>query len=398
MGVMFQAIYAWAAPLMDAVEAATARVGELALRPIPAEWEMLRSLVETGIFGGVAAVLVFLPQILLLFLFITVLEDLGYLSRAAFLMDRLMARVGLTGRSFIPLLSSFACAVPAILSTRTIRDRNARLATIFLAPFMSCSARLPVYVLFIGAFVPSRTVLGFLNLQGLTLFAMYWVGILAAIPTAWLLQRSVLQTRGGALLMELPSYKLPSLRNVGRVVTQRGAAFVRRAGTVILAVALLVWAAAYFPRDPEIDRRHDAALATVEQAEAADRIEARRQADHLANSFLGRAGKWVEPVVRPLGWDWRIGMAAIASFPAREVIVATLGTIFSLGADTDEESDSLRQAIRGARDAEGRPLFSLATALSVMVFFALCAQCAATLAVMRRETHGWRWPSPASST
>ena len=401
MGLVFQSIYLWSTPLMDGVESAVQWLAGLVLQRVPPEWSMLRSLLDTGVFGGVAAVLVFLPQILILFLLITLLEDVGYMSRAAFLMDKLLARIGLTGRSFLPLLASFACAVPGIMSARGIRDRDARLATVFLAPFMSCSARLPVYVLFVAAFVPRREVLGVLNLQGLTLFAMYCVGILVAIPTAWVVRKFVLKAEATPFLMELPAYKLPNLRNVVRVLQRRTWIFVKRAGTIIFFVAVLVWAAAYFPHDDAIDRRFDSLNAELEAQPPSENVARddlaadlhnRRQAAHLSNSYLGRVGRWIEPAVRPLGWDWRIGMAAAASFPAREVIIATMGTIFSLGSEQDESSVGLRDALRDARDAEGRPLFTLATALSVMVFFALCAQCAATLAVMRRETNSWSWP------
>jgi len=480
MGVLFQSIYAGARPLMNLVEFAVDSLGSwvgshLAEGP-------LRGLIVQGVIGGAGGVLGFLPQILMLFLFIAVLEDLGYMSRAAFLMDRLMSRFGLTGRSFIPLLNSFACAVPAIMGTRVIEDRNTRLTTIFLAPFMSCSARLPVYTVMIGAFVPRQSVLGVLSLQGLVLFAMYGVGVIFAIPTGLILRRIILKSKSAPFLLELPSYKLPRPRAILLTLVERGGAFVKRAGTIILAVSVLVWAASYFPRQdlaakyaaprtaahgefvaqrssiarayrPALpadsllqERDFAAALAAVEELgarfdgereegdQALDRTtRAKAQADavlrhefgdalftaagayraaertrdeklsdvdsqeageHLRSSFMGRAGRFVEPMVLPLGWDWRIAMAAIASFPAREVIIATLGTIFNLG-ETDAKSAPLREVLRRAEREDGTKLFSLATGLSIMVFFALCCQCAATLAVMRRETNSWRWPAAA---
>ncbi len=486
MLLIFQSIYAWSGPLMDGIEGGIGALGDIVVGWVPEDMEMLRSLLATGVFGGVAGVLVFLPQILILFLFIAILEDLGYMSRAAFLMDRLMSPLGLNGRSFIPLLSSFACAIPGIMGARVIEDRNTRLTTVFLAPFMSCSARLPVYTLFIAAFVPERDV-GPMNLQGLVLLAMYFVGVLVAIPTALVLKKGILKSKVTPFLMELPSYKLPRVKSVARVLLERGGAFVKRAGTIIFAVAILVWALAYFPRDTaiaeqfneqiaaaeqrydervsgiaqqygfdaatmteegevaiavedlttlnetheaaieeatagienpdeleervrtlreayvastfELKRRHkkafdaaeDVLTARIERDTRVEDLEGRRDGELLANSFLGRAGHAIEPAVKPLGWDWRIGMAAIASFPAREVIVATLGTIFNLG-EQDEESESLRTVLQNATDRDGKKLFTLATALSVMVFFALCAQCAATLAVMRRETNSWKWP------
>jgi ferrous iron transport protein B len=468
MGLIFQSIYSWSGPLMDAIDGGFGSLGDWVGGMMSDG--ALKSLVVDGVIAGVGGVLIFLPQILILFLFIAILEDLGYMSRAAFLMDRLMSRFGLSGKAFIPLLSSFACNIPGVMGARVIEDRNTRLTTIFLAPFMSCSARLPVYTLFIAAFVPQMKLLGLIELQGVVLFAMYWVGVLFAIPTALVLKKGILKSKVTPFLLELPSYKMPRPRAVGRVLWERGGSFVRRAGTIILAVSVLVWAAGYFPRSAELDERYDAEIAAVEgayseavvsfdpeaegdsllarckaiddaheertaelegeetevetataesdkqrEAEVAElaakhpaafadyenwleleeqrsEIENRRAGEHLENSVLGRMGHVIEPAVEPLGWDWRIGMAAIASFPAREVIVATLGTIFNLGGDQDEESQTLREVVQNATRPDGSKLFSLATGLSIMVFFALCAQCAATLAVMRRETNSWKWP------
>jgi ferrous iron transport protein B len=349
---------------------------------------------------------IFLPQILILFLFIAVLEDCGYMARAAFLMDRLMAGVGLSGKSFIPLLSSFACAVPGIMATRVIENRRDRLATILIAPLMSCSARLPVYVILIGAFVPAERYLGGLvGLQGLVLFSMYALGVLVAVFVAWLLKRTLLRGSTPPFVLELPSYKWPSLRIVGYRMFERGWAFVARAGTVIFAVTIVIWALAYYPRSNERVASEIAAarqevagdpvaLADFDDSENIARLEASL---HQRYSFLGRTGQWIEPVVRPLGWDWRIGCAVIASFPAREVVMGVLGVIYQLGPDVDvgaeEDQNRLRQQLRAARwDDSGEPVYNLPVALSIMVFFALCAQCAATLAVIRRETNSWRWP------
>jgi len=295
-----------------------------------------------------------------------------------------MSRIGLSGKSFIPLLSSFACAIPGIMAARVIENRRDRLITILVAPLMTCSARLPVYMLLIGVLIPDRRYLGgWLGLQGLTLLSMYLLGILAAVVMALLLRRTVLQGQTPPFVMELPSYKLPSVRVVGHRVLERGWAFVRRAGTVILATSVVVWALAYFPRA-------QAPVGATASAETAAGVSA---AEQIRQSYLGRAGQFVEPVVRPLGWDWRIGCATLASFPARELIVSTLGVIFELGDDQDEESHLLRDQVRRATWEGGeRPLFTIPVALSIMVFFALCAQCAATLAVIRRETNSWRWP------
>jgi ferrous iron transport protein B len=404
MAVLFSSIFIVAVPLMDFIDGL---VGGLAgwVEGVVAPGA-LESLLVDGVIGGVGAVVIFLPQILILFLFIAVLEDCGYMARAAFLMDRLMAGVGLSGKSFIPLLSSFACAVPGIMATRVIENRRDRLATILIAPLMSCSARLPVYVILIGAFVPANSYLGGLvGLQGLVLLAMYLVGAVAAVGVAWVLKKTLLRGETPPFVMELPSYKVPALRNVVYRMSERGWAFLVRAGTVIFAVTIVVWAAAYYPRSNErvaadIAAQRAAitdasALAKFDSPENLGRLEASL---HQRYSLLGCAGQWIEPLVRPLGWDWRIGCAAIASFPAREVVMGVLGVTYSMGADVDvgaeEDQSRLRDRLRAARwDDTGEPVYNLAVALSIMVFFALCAQCAATLAVIRRETNSWRWPA-----
>jgi ferrous iron transport protein B len=404
MAVLFSSIFIFAVPLMDAIDGAIGAVAKVVETAMPEG--ALRSLVVDGVIGGVGAVVVFLPQILILFLFIGLLEDCGYMARAAFLMDRLMAGVGLSGKSFIPLLSSFACAVPGIMATRVIENRRDRLTTILIAPLMSCSARLPVYVILIGAFVPARHYLGgIIGLQGLVLLAMYSIGIIVAIVVAWLLKKTLLRGETPPFVLELPSYKVPSLRTVAFRMAERGWAFLARAGTVIFAVTIVIWALAYYPRSSarvsaemaaqRATIAHDpAALAAFDAPENIAHLEASL---HQRYSFLGRAGQWIEPVVRPLGWDWRIGCAVIASFPAREVVMGVLGVIYHLGPEVDVGSEGdqnrLQEKLRAARwDDSGEPVYHLPVALSIMVFFALCAQCAATLAVIRRETNSWRWP------
>lgn len=416
MLAVFQVLYSWSSPLRDVVTAGqewlAGRV-TAAVAPGP-----LRSLLVDGVVAGVGGVLGFLPQIVLLFLFLGALEDCGYMSRVAFLMDRLMTRVGLSGKSFVPLMSSFACAVPGVMATRVIEDRRDRMVTILVAPLMSCSARLPVYVLMIEAFVPNRALFGGVTLRPLTLLAFYSLGLVVAIPVAWCLKRWVFRGDPAPLVMELPDYKWPTPRIVARRAYEQGKAFVVRAGTLIFATTILVWAAGYFPGDhsrqhaiesrlEELDaldaaRPADSDLAAdtaspEEQERSAEReqLEAehrRESASLIAGSLLGRSGRAVEPVVAPLGWDWRIGVGVIASFPAREVVIATLGTIYSLGGDVDEHDEGLRGALFAAKWPDGRPVFGLPVALSLMVFFALCAQCAATLMVIKRETNSWRWP------
>ncbi len=395
--ILFQGIYAWATPAMDLVETAVSALGAALGSSLPEG--PLRSLLVDGVVAGVGGVLVFLPQIALLFLLIAILEDCGYMSRAALLMDRLLGRLGLSGRSFIPLLSSFACAVPGVMAARTIADRRDRFVTVLVAPLMSCSARLPVYALFIAAFIPERALLGgWVGLQGLTLLAMYSLGALVAVPVAWLLRRTLLRGESSPFLLELPAYNWPTPRTVLLRVYQASRAFVVRAGSVILAATIVMWALAYYPRSSEIADRYEAertaaAVLAEEVREARlagiDRAEA---ADYLRSSYLGRAGRSLEPVFEPLGWDWRIGMAALASFPAREVIISALGTIYSLGSDVNETSPELRDGLRQARRPDGSPALNVPVALSVMVFFALCAQCMSTLAVIQRETSSWAWP------
>jgi ferrous iron transport protein B len=359
---------------------------------------ILRSLIVDGIIAGVGGVLIFVPQIALLFLFLALLEDCGYMARAAFLVDRVMSFFGLSGKSFLPLMSSFACAVPGVMAARVIENPRDRLATIFVAPFMSCSARLPVYLLLITAFVPATHILGgWVSLSGLVLLAMYMVGVLVAIPTAWLLKRTLLRGEAAPLVLELPEYKWPDPRVVAVRVYDASKAFVIRAGTLIFSASILIWAAGYLPGDHA--RQHEL-QGLIESADEASEPQvaiwtAELQSESgklLENSLLGRLGHAIEPVVKPLGWDWRIGVGAIASFPAREVIIATLGTVYSLGGDVDEEDEGLIDALRSSTWPDGTPVYNVPVALSIMVFFALCAQCVSTLLVMKRETNSWRWP------
>lgn len=405
MFLVFQAIYAWATPLMDLCEAAQGWLGGRLAALLPPG--PLQSLLVDGVIGGVGSVLIFLPQIVILFLFIALLEDCGYMARAAFLMDKLMTSVGLSGKSFVPLMSSFACAIPGVMATRVIENRRDRMTTILIAPLMSCSARQPVYALLIAAFIPATTYLsGWISVQGLVLFGMTFLGAAVAIPIAWLLKKTLFRGETPPFVMELPGYKWPSPRIVFHRVFESGKSFVTRAGTLIFATNVLVWAAGYFPGDyatvHALQREIEASSAAQSEggdAEAEAQLATLRtrqnelRARLLEESFLGRLGHAIEPVVRPLGWDWRIGVGALASFPAREVIVGTLGTIYSLGGTDDPRDAGLQSAVRAARWPDGRPVYNVPVALSIMVFFALCAQCASTLMVIKRETNGWRWPA-----
>jgi ferrous iron transport protein B len=361
----------------------------------------LRSLLVDGVIAGVGSVIIFLPQIAILFFFIAILEDCGYMSRAAFVMDKFMSSIGMSGKSFLPLMSSFACAIPGIMATRTIDNRKDRMVTLLVAPLMSCSARLPVYVLMVSAFVPDlRYAGGWLSLQGFVLFAMQSLGALVAIPVAWLLKRFFFQGETSTFIMELSSYKWPSWRVIVARVWERVLSFISRAGTLIFITSVLVWAAAYFPMshatvNKSLTELEAMRLAPDSSAESIAQLEDsinRERSRLIEGSFLGVAGHTLEPIVKPLGWDGRIGIAVLASFPAREVIIATLGTIYALGGEATEEHDGLKSQMRAATWPDGSPVFTLATALSIMVFFALCAQCASTLMTIRRETNSWRWP------
>ena len=360
----------------------------------------LRSLINDGIIAGVGGVLVFLPQIIFLFLFIALLEDCGYMARAAFLMDKLMTKVGLSGKSFVPLMSSFACAVPGVMAARVIENRRDRMVTILIAPLMSCSARLPVYLLMTNTFVPDIAWLGgWVTLRALTLFFMTFFGAFVAIPVAWILKTTLFKGETPPFVMELPSYKWPSPWIVLRRVYDSAQSFVVRAGTLILTMSILIWATGYFPGDHTESDRLQAQIEDLrKQAEPpADKLATLSEKQNaltsslLEQSLLGRVGHVIAPVVRPLGWDWKIGVGVIASFPAREVIIATLGTIYSLGSEVDEESNQLKQTLTKETWPDGSPIYTVPVAVSIMVFFALCAQCASTLLVIKRETNSWGW-------
>ncbi len=354
---VFQAIFSWARPLMNGVQTLVTISGDWAGRIVTAPgWH---SLVVDGIWGGVGSVLVFLPQILLLFLFIGVLEDSGYLARAAIIADRTMARVGLQGKSFIPLLSAYACAVPAIMATRTIENKRDRIATILIAPFMTCSARLPVYTLIIAAFIPERPLAGaLLGTRAATLLGLYLLGFLAAFLTARILKSSVLKSETAPFVLEMPPYRRPTLAGLALRLLDRSKVFLRRAGTVILGVSVLLWILAHLPLTNGV-------------------------APPIEDSLAGTLGRTIEPLITPLGFNWKIGIGLISSLAAREVIVGTLGTIY--GMDGDARSLGLQQAIRLDLSPAG--------AVSLLIFFAFAMQCMSTIAVVRRETGGWKWPA-----
>lgn len=395
MAVVFQAVFAWATPIMDLIDGLAATLGASVGASLGDG--AFSSLIADGVIAGVGSVIIFLPQILILFLFIILLEDSGYLARAAYLMDRTMRSVGLSGQSIIPMISSFACAVPGIMATRVIPNRRDRIATILAAPFMTCSARLPVYALLIAAFVPANQV-GFMNLQGLVLFGLYMFGIVMGILTALLMRKTALRGPKPPFALMLPEFRRPNLQTVLIQLLGRVRVFLYRAGTVIFTVAVIVWALAYYPRSEligtEVEKQRQVAAYSLSGPELAaeyKHIDNIASAAQLEQSWLGRAGKTVEPVFRPLGWDWRVSAAVIAGFPAREVVIAVLGTVYAVGDEADEGTLSGR--LKASTWEDGSPVFSLPMVIGLLIFYACCLQCAATLAVIRRETNGWGWPA-----
>lgn len=468
LGLIFQSIFSWAQPFMEWIDLFFGWLGDTVGSVMPEG--ALRSLVTDGIIGGVGAVIIFIPQIAILFIFLSLLEDSGYVTRAAFLVDRLFRFCGLSGKSLIPMLSSFACAIPGIMAARTIEDKGQRLITIMVAPLMTCSARLPVYAIMIGAFIPYKSYGGILNLQGLVLGALYLLGVLAAVVAAFVMNKLLFRTERGSFVIEMPTYKMPTVRSVATRVVNRTKAFVTRAGTIILAITIVIWAASYYPRSTEIQQQYDEAAllastafiaadtqleSSIQQAqenksvtdaelldntrnrfvektsskeltasrdsiiaaypyltpevnllyeqrelgiaynEQTDSLAHAAAGDQIRNSYFGRLGHAIEPLFEPLGWDWRITMAALASFPAREVIIAVLGTIYNLGSDVDESSESLMTKMQTATwdhgDRIGEKVFTPAVALSIMVFFALCCQCGATIVTIKQETARWSY-------
>ena len=406
MYVVFQSLYSWAGPLMDLIDSATGAAQDFA-RPLFAGMPTLESLVCDGIIAGVGGVLIFLPQILILFFFISLLEDTGYMARAAFLVDKLFSWCGLNGRSFVPLLSSYACAIPGVMAARTLSDPKARLTTILMAPFMSCSARLPVYILLIGTFI--EPIYGPIA-AGWALFAMHFVGLALALPLAWVLNKFFLKLKPQPFILEMPAYRVPTLRNIFHRMWERGREFVVRAGTVILAFSIIIWSLLYFPRDQALEEKTtqdfvaQAAASLSPAAVQAEldnpdsslslRLAHRIESAQIEQSYLGRFGHAVQPVFEPAGFDWKITVGVLSSFPAREVIIATLGIIYNLGADVSEGSEDLRTVLvnekwtSGAR--LGQPVYTLPVVVGIMVFFALCMQCGATVAIIARELD-WRW-------
>ncbi len=371
MVLFFQLIFAWATPAMDAIDGGMGQLGEFVRLTLPAGF--LADFLADGVIAGVGGVIIFLPQILLLFTLLYLLEDVGYMARAAFVVDRVMGRIGLEGRAFVALLSSYACAVPGIMAARTVPSPRHRLVTILVAPLMTCSARLPVYALLIGAFVPATSVMGPIGMQGLVLLGLYLLGALSALAAAAILNRTVLRGESMPFYLELPPYRVPPLRLVASQVWGAASAFLKRAGTIILATSMVLWMLLTFPQvevPPELPAESAAAY-------------------QLERSAAGTLGRALEPFIEPLGFDWKIGVGLVASLAAREVIVSTLAQIY---AASEEDEVSLREAIRTDRHTEtGELVFTPATVASLLVFFVFALQCMSTLATIRRETNSWGW-------
>ncbi|MDE2995665.1 MAG: ferrous iron transporter B, partial [Bacteroidota bacterium] len=404
-------------PARDLIEGGGVALGDLVRNSAPEG--MLTDLVVEGVIAGVGNVVVFLPQILLLFFFLGLMEDTGYMARSAFIMDRIMSKVGLSGGSVVPLLSSFACAIPGIMAARTLANPRDRLITIMVAPLMSCSARLPVYTLFIAAFLPTGTVLGIFTFQGVAMFSMYLLGTVMAFVAAFVLRRFVFNKGESSFFaMELPPYRLPRFRQISWRMVDRSRAFVVRAGKIIFGMSIVLWVLATFPQadlpedlaqeqrilDVQVDERVEGLMAggvdeadvrtlMAEQfAEAQQSINARADAYRIERSFIGRMGHGLEPVLRPLGFDWKISAGIISAFAAREVIISALATLYSVG-DSDEDSPLLRERLKADTYDDGSPVYTPLVAVSLLVFFVLALQCMSTLAIARRETNSWKWPA-----
>jgi ferrous iron transport protein B len=376
--LLFLSIYTLASPLMDLLESGVTLLADT-ISPLITN-EMLRSFVVDGVFAGVGGVVVFLPQIMILFFLLGILEQSGYIARAAFVTDRLMSFFGLNGKAFLPYMSGFACAVPAIMSARTIPNRMERFATILTIPLVTCSARLPVYVLLIGTFIPSQTVFGIFNTQALSFFFLYFLGSFFALLMAKIFRLTAYKGRTDSFFMELPLYQAPSIAMASRQMFSKAKVFLKKAGTIILGLSMLIWVLSIYPKPAEelLAGKSETEISSLE----------------LESSAIGRLGKMIEPAIEPLGMNWKMGIGLLVSFGARELFVSALGTIYAVGADANEESSNLRERLLAEKDPKtGLPVYSLAVAWSLLLFFVFSLQCTSTLAIVRRETGSWKYPT-----
>lgn len=391
--LIFQAIFAWATVPMDYIDAQFANLSSYLSNILPDG--PLTSLLTDGIVPGIGGILIFIPQIAILFAFISVLEESGYMARVVFLMDKIMRKFGLNGKSVVPLMSGVACAIPAIMATRTIDNWKERTITIFVTPLMSCSARLPVFTILIALIVPNQTALGFFNLQGLALMGMYLLGFLAAIGSAWVMKFLIRVKERSYLIMELPTYRVPKWSNVGYTIIEKTKAFVLEAGKVIMAISIVLWVlASYGPGDKLANARENVLNESQNLRLTEQGLEDRIAAYKLEHSYAGIIGKAIEPVIKPLGYDWKIGIALITSFAAREVFVGTMATIYSIGSVSDEDNATIKTRLKEEINPDtGGPRFTPAVGFSLLIFYTFAMQCMSTLAVVYRETKGWKWPA-----
>jgi len=389
--VIFNAIFAWSTYPMDLIEAGFGFITELGHQYLPAG--MLTDLVLDGVVAGLGGIFVFIPQIAILFAFISILEDTGYMARVTFMMDKVMSKVGLNGKSVVPMIGGLACAVPSIMAARNIENWKDRMITIMVTPLVSCSARLPVYILIISLIVPPDHVFGIFNLQGLALMIMYLVGIIAAVLVAWVMKLIIKTKERSYFIMELPVYRMPRWKNVLYTMYEKSKTFVFEAGKVIIAISIILWVMASFgPRNrfENIDKKYASALADT--TKNTDHISTLVATEKLENSYVGILGHWIEPGIRPLGYDWKIGIGLITSFAAREAFVGTMATIYSVDGG-DEDTTTIRERMAASMNSRtGLPVYSFATGISLMLFYAFAMQCMSTVAIVYRETKGWKWP------
>jgi ferrous iron transport protein B len=389
--LIFQSVYAWASIPMDWIDVTFARLADYTQKHLPQG--TFNDLLTDGIIPGIGGILIFIPQIAILFFFVAILEETGYMSRVVFLMDKIMRRFGMSGKSVLPLVSGTACAIPAIMTARNIESWRERLITILVTPFVTCSARLPVYAILIALIIPEKSFLGVFNLQGLTLLGLYFLGFGAAFSSAALLHTVLKIKNKSFFIIELPNYQLPSLKNLGLTVWDKTKSFVLEAGKIILAISIVLWFLAAhggknFKNAEEIVTQN---RAYMEKTLTLNQLQNQIDAYRLENSYLGNIGKAIEPVIKPLGYDWKIGIALISSFAAREVFVGTLATIYSVG-DSSENVNTIKQRMQLEKNDEGKPVFNFATGISLLLFYAFAMQCMGTLAIVKRETNSWKWP------
>ncbi len=388
--LIFQAIFAWAQIPMDFIDTTFARLSNLVAKELPDG--PLFELLSQGIVPGIGGIVIFIPQIAILFAFIAILEESGYMARVVFLMDKVMSKFGLNGKSVVPLMSGWACAIPAIMATRTIDNWKERLITIFVTPFMSCSARLPVFTILVALIIPDKKLFGFFGYQGLVLMSLYLLGFLAAILSAGAMKFIIKTTERSFLMMELPTYRMPRWSNVGYTIIEKTKTFVFEAGKVILAISIILWVLASYGPIDEMNAakgivREEAAVLNLPEDEIQNRIAAYK----LEHSYAGKLGKSIEPLIRPLGFDWKIGIALVTSFAAREVFVGTIATIYSIGSADDQPTIKLR--LKNEINPEtGGPRYTPAVGMSLLIFYTFAMQCMSTLAIVKRETKGWKWP------